>query len=176
MHQSTLMNSQKQASTWFGRWTDQFEEVIACIALIVVVTSVTWGVFTRYITEQPATWASEIATLSFAWLVFFGAAACMKYKLHPSIDMLVKQFSPTWQIIIRWLNHALVLGFCGFMAVYGGQFAWASWENPTPVLRWPLTFLYGPVAFCFALMAIRYIQVLIKGAWEIESERETYVG
>jgi TRAP-type C4-dicarboxylate transport system permease small subunit len=48
-------------------------------------------VVTRYITAQAAAWASELATLAFAWLVFFGASACIKYRLHPSIDMLVRR-------------------------------------------------------------------------------------
>ena len=51
--------------TW-RRVGDQFEEIVACIALAAVVLAVTWGVVTRYITAQPAAWASEVATLAFA--------------------------------------------------------------------------------------------------------------
>ncbi len=170
------MTASREDKNWPGKFLDQFEEIVACLALIVVVLAVSWGVVSRYITEQPAAWASEIATLGFAWVVFFGAAACIKYKLHPSIDMLVNRMSKPWQAVVRWMNHGLVVGFCIFMAAYGAQFAWASWDNPSPVLRWPMTFLYGPVAFCFALMAIRYVQVARRGTWAIEAERETYVG
>ncbi|MEO5862143.1 MAG: TRAP transporter small permease [Burkholderiales bacterium] len=158
------------------RVADQFEEIVACAALISVVLSVSWGVITRYITSQPAAWASEVATLSFAWVVFFGATACIKYKLHPSIDMLVVRLPRPLQWCVRWLNHLLVLGFCGFMAWFGARFAIDAWSNPSPVLRLPLTWLYGPVAFCFALMALRYLEVLVCGARHIEAERETHVG
>ena len=58
-----------------------------------VILSVGWGVLTRYITAQPAAWAGEIATLAFAWLVFFGAGACIKYHMHPTIDLLVEPLS-----------------------------------------------------------------------------------
>ena len=162
--------------TLVRRFIDQFEEIVASGSLVVVVTSVGWGVITRYITEQPAAWASEIATLSFAWLVFFGAAACIKYKLHPAIDMLVKTMPKSLQTLIRWMNHLLVLGFCAFMAIYGSIFAIASWGNPSPVLRLPMTILYGPVSFCFALMIVRYLQVVMGRTWEIDPERETYAG
>ena len=161
--------------TW-RRVADQFEEIVACIALAVVVLSVTWGVVTRYITAQPAAWASEVATLAFAWVVFFGAAACIKYRLHPSIDMVVARLPRAPQLAVRMLNHALVLGFCAFMAWFGTRFAIDAWANPSPVLRLPLTWLYGPVAFCFALMALRYLQVLQRGAWAIDADRETHVG
>ena len=155
---------------------DQFEEIVACVALAAVVLSVSWGVITRYITAQPAAWASEVATLAFAWVVFFGAAACIKYKLHPSIDMLVVRLPRPLQIAVRGLNHALVLGLCIFMAWFGTRFAIDAWSNPSPVLRLPLTWLYGPVAFCFALMALRYLQVLKRGPWAIDADRETNVG
>ena len=163
------------APTW-RRAADQFEEIVACVALVGVVFSVSWGVITRYITEQPAAWASEVATLSFAWVVFFGATACVKYKLHPSIDMLVVRLPRPLQWCVRWLNHCLLLGFCAFMTWFGTRFAIDSWSNPSPVLRLPLTWLYGPVAFCFALMAVRYVQVLRHGPWQIDGERETHVG
>ena len=161
--------------TW-RRVADQFEELVACVALAAVVLAVSWGVVTRYITAQPAAWASEVATLAFAWVVFFGATACIKYRLHPSIDMLVTRLPGSLQTGVRWFNHALVLGFCAFMAWFGTRFAIDAWSNPSPVLRLPLTWLYGPVAFCFALMALRYLQVLRRGPWAIEGERETHVG
>ncbi len=163
------------APTW-KQVADQFEEIVACVALALIIFSVGWGVITRYVTAQPAAWASEVATLAFAWLVFFGAAACIKYKLHPSIDMLVARLPRPLRLCVRGLNHALVLGFCGFMVWFGTRFAIDAWSNPSPVLRLPLTWLYGPVTFCFALMALRYLQVLARGAWEIEGERETHVG
>jgi TRAP-type C4-dicarboxylate transport system permease small subunit len=163
------------APTW-RRVVDQFEEIVACLALAGVVLSVSWGVITRYITEQPATWASEVATLCFAWVVFFGAAACFKYKLHPSIDMLVNRLPRPLATAVRWLNHALVLGLCVFMAWFGTRFAIDSWSSPSGVLRYPLTWLYGPVALCFGLMGIRYLQVQVHGLWAIDADRETNVG
>jgi len=155
---------------------DQFEEVVACLALSVVVLAVSWGVVTRYITAQPAAWASELATLAFAWLVFFGASACIKYGLHPSIDMVVRRLPQPLQLAVRWFNHAVLLGFFSFMAWFGTRFAADAWENPSPVMRLPLTWLYGPVAFCFALMIVRYLQVLSGKTWSVEAQRETNVG
>ncbi|BAT59399.1 2,3-diketo-L-gulonate TRAP transporter small permease protein YiaM [Variibacter gotjawalensis] len=158
------------------KWVlDQLEELVACIALAVVVLSVSWGVITRYITAQPAAWASELATLAFAWLVFFGASACIKYRLHPSIDMLVRRLPVSLQTTVRLFNHALLLAFFVFMTWFGTRFAIDALDNPSPVLRWPLAWLYGPVAFCFALMIVRYCQMLSGKVWHVDAERETQV-
>jgi TRAP-type transport system small permease protein len=142
---------------------EYFEELIAGSALIVVVASVCWGVLTRYVTAQPAAWAGELAVIGFAWIVFFGAAACFKYKLHPSIDMMMVLFSARVRQAVRLLVHVLVLSFCTYMVWFGVRFSIDAWDNPSPVLRWPLTVLYGPVTAGFALMIVRYLQQLWTG-------------
>jgi TRAP-type C4-dicarboxylate transport system permease small subunit len=133
-------------------------------------------VVTRYITEQPAAWASEVATLGFAWVVFFGATACIKYRLHPTIDLLLVRLPGRLARLVRGLNHAMLLGFFGFMVWFGTRFAVDAIDNPSAVLRLPLVWLYGPVTACFALMAIRYLQVLRGRRWHVDGARETNVG
>ena len=58
----------------------RIDVAIAALAMIVTVLAVTWGVITRYVTAQPAVWASEVAAIAFAWLTFFGASACFAAK------------------------------------------------------------------------------------------------
>lgn len=153
---------------------DQFEEIVASIALVVVVASVAWGVLTRYVTAQPAAWAGEVATLGFAWVVFFGASACIKYRLHPSIDMVESRLPAALQRLVQWTNHVLLLGFFCFMLWFGTRFALDSASMPTAVLRLPLVWLYGPVTFCFGLMIVRHVQVLLGRRWVLDELRETH--
>lgn len=155
---------------------DHAEEIVAAAAVVVVVLAVGWGVVTRYVTAQPAAWASEIATLGFAWVVFFGAAACVKYRLHPTIDVLVVRLPAGLQRLVRGFNHLLLLSFFAFMTWFGTRFAIDTWDSPSPVLRWPQTLLYGPVALCSALMAVRYLQVLAGRRWDADATRETHAG
>ncbi len=158
------------------RLADCFEEIVAAAAVAVIIVAVGWGVITRYVTAQPAAWASEIATLAFAWVVFFGAAACVKYRMHPAIDVLVERLPDSAQRAVRVFNHVLLLSFFGFMTWFGTRFAIDAWASPTPVLRLPQTWLYGPVALCSALMALRYLQVLSGRVWMMDSARETNAG
>ena len=155
---------------------DRFEEIVAAAAVAVIIVSVGWGVITRYVTAQPAAWASEVATLGFAWVVFFGAAACVKYRMHPSIDVLTERLPAPAQRLVRVFNHVLLLSFFGFMVWYGTRFAIAAWDSPSPVLRIPQTWLYGPVALCSGLMLVRYLQVLAGREWQLDATRETNAG
>lgn len=147
-------------------WLDHFEEVVASVALVVVVAATSWGVVTRYITAQPAAWAAEVSTIGFAWIVFFGSVACVKYRLHPAVDVPLDRLPGGLREAIVWFNHLLLLAFFVFMAWFGTRFAIDAWNNPSPVLRMPMTVLYGPVALCFALIFIRYLQYVVFGKRE----------
>lgn len=141
----------------------QLEEIVAGLALVAIILAVGWGVLSRYVSRQPAPWANEVATLAFAWLIFIGAAACFKYGMHPSIDMVVRRLPASVAKVTRVVTHALTLGFCALMVWLGITFSIAAWTDPTPVLRLPMTVVYGPVTLGFALMIVRYVQFVILG-------------
>jgi TRAP-type C4-dicarboxylate transport system permease small subunit len=144
-------------------WVDHVEEIVASLALVVVVLATGWGVITRYITAQPAAWAGEVSTIGFAWIVFLGAVACIKYRLHPAVDVPLGRLPVPLRVALVWINHGLLLAFFVFMVVFGTRFAIDAWSNPSPVLRAPMTVLYGPVAVSFALMFVRYVQYVLLG-------------
>lgn len=133
------------------------DEAVAIAALVVTVLSVTWGVITRYITAQPAVWASEVAAIAFAWLTFFGASACFAHNAHPSIDMLVIRFPDGLQRITRLAVDLLVAAFLAYFFWLGVDFSIAAWDNPTAVLRVPMTVVYAPIALATAMALVRHV-------------------
>ena len=138
-----------------GGWLGNAEEVIACAALIVVVLATSWGVFTRYVSAQPATWSAEIAAAGFCWMIFFGAAAVTKRGPHVSIDVLVMAFPPGVRTALsRAIDGVLVL-FLFLLAFLAAQFTIHSWDTPMPSLRWPYSVHYAGAALGLAAMALR---------------------
>ena len=138
-----------------------FEEGLAGVALVVVVLAVCWGVVTRYVTAQPATWSGEVAAIAFAWMVFVGAAAGFKYGMHVAIDMLVRLLPTSPR---RWLMAAadlLVLVFLLTLLALSLEFSVDAWDDPTSVLRLPRTVTYASVVVGSLCMLLRHAQ----GAW-----------
>ena len=76
------------------RLFDHLEEIVSGTALVIVVLSASWGVFTRYLTKTPATWAGELATLAAA-LILAGLIAIL-LKRGESIPKPDWPPSPTW--------------------------------------------------------------------------------
>jgi TRAP-type transport system small permease protein len=143
---------------------DNFEEIVSGVALVVVVLSVCWGVVTRYVTDQPAAWSGEVAAIAFAWVVFIGASAGFKRAMHVSIDMLVKLLPDRIRVPLERALDVTVVVFCAYVAWLGVGFTYHNWDNPTSVLRLPLSVIYVAVALGFALMALRYAQAAL-GRW-----------
>lgn len=141
-----------------------FEEVIACTAMAVVVGSVGWGVFTRYVTAQAATWSAEIAAVAFCWMIFLGSAAAFKRGLHVSIDMLTGILPPPLRRGIAVAVDLLVLGFLAWVSQLAISFTIDSWDTPMPSLRWPYSIHYAGAALGFVLMTLRH-GVAAWGRW-----------
>ncbi len=142
----------------------QPDEAVAAAALLVTVASVGWGVVTRYVTAQPAVWASEVAAIAFAWLTFFGASACFRHNAHPSIDMLVRRLPPGPRRAARLGADLLVAAFLAYFCWLGLTFSVAAWDNPTAVLRVPMTVVYGPVALASLMMLARHLAGMLRSA------------
>ncbi|MEO7241775.1 MAG: TRAP transporter small permease, partial [Variovorax sp.] len=140
-------------------------------ALVIVILSTCWGVVTRYITEQPATWSGEVAGIAFAWLVFLGAAAGFKYGMHVAIDMVVALLPLAPRRVLLAAADGLVLAFLATLLILAVQFSIDAWGDPTSVLRLPRTVVYASVVVGSLCMLLRQARVAwrhwrgLPGAW-----------
>jgi TRAP-type C4-dicarboxylate transport system permease small subunit len=146
----------------FGRMFRHAEEILAGVALVIVVASVCWGVLTRYVTAQPATWAGEVAQIAFAWTVFLGAAGCFKYGMHISIDMLVSRLPAGVRRILQLLTDLLIMAFLAYVAWLAVLFNIQAMGDPTSVLRLPRTVIYASVLVGVSFMLIRQVQLCLR--------------
>jgi TRAP-type C4-dicarboxylate transport system permease small subunit len=148
---------------------DMAEEVLACAALVIVVLAVAWGVLTRYVTAQPAPWAGEVSGMAFAWLVFLGSAAGFKRGMHASVDLLTARLPRMVRRVLEIAVDLAVLAFAAYVAWLGFEFTNRNLDNPSPVLRLPMSIIYLPVALCFASVGLRLAFRLLTGLREARS-------
>ena len=137
-------------------------EILSGAALLIVILSVCYGVISRYVLHRPATWSNELATITFTWVVFLGASAAFKRKMHIGIDLLVKSVSPKLRKGLELLANLVVLLFIAYMTVMGVIFSLHAYKQPTSVLRIPNTYVYMAVPVGFALMLCYEIVYFIK--------------
>ena len=116
-----------------------------------------WGILTRYIFVQPATWTTELSTLAFAWLTFFGAAYAFRINAHIGIDAVTSRLPDAWQPAIALIKLVVELGL---LLVLLGLSIWISLQSgarPSPVLRVNYAVVYGGVSVAILLMIVNYV-------------------
>jgi len=148
------------------------EEVIAGVALVIVVALILYGIFNRYVLQQSSVWAPELASLIFTWVVFLGASAAWKRNMHISIDVIVSRLGPRVQPRIRMLADVIVVVFLAYATYLAVSIAISSYVRLSPVLRVPFTYVYAAVALAFASMLFRKLASMSRAIWPRSGARE----
>lgn len=147
-HGSSTGPATPRLAGWLVRW----DEAVAGVALAMVFGAVAWGVVTRYVLTQPAFWTGEVAAAGFAWVVFIGAAAAARRRLHVGVDVLAAALPPRVQAVVARLVSLTVAAILGYVAWLAGEAAVEAWVRPTAVLRLPYGIFY--IAPCVGLTAM----------------------
>ena len=87
---------------------------------VVLVAVVTWGVASRYLLGDQASWTEELARLLMVWLALLGAALVCREDRHLGMDVVVRSWTEDAQRIARLFVTLLVLGFAAFVMAWGG--------------------------------------------------------
>jgi len=137
-----------------GRFFGNMDSVLSCMALVVLILSVAYGVAMRYLFGDPPVWTNELAAIAFTWLVFLGTSVAFRRKMHIGIDLLVKQIPGKIRWYVELAAHLVLIVFFGYMVVYGLIFSVESYAQPTSIMRLPNTCFYAAVPASFALMSM----------------------
>ena len=138
------------------------EEIIASIALCIVVLAAFYGVISRYILNNPVNWSNELATISFTWTVFLGAAAAWKSNKHIHLDLFYDFLPNILKKISDWLKFFILSIFFVFALYLAIKFTITAYNKPTSILRIPFSYVDLPVVIFFASMIIRSLQKFAK--------------
>ncbi|CAH0999965.1 Sialic acid TRAP transporter small permease protein SiaQ [Neolewinella maritima] len=108
--------------------------------LAVMTLDVLWGVFTRYVMADQASWSEELARFLLIWIGILGAAYASGQRMHLSIDLLANK-------PVR-LIAALIILFALAVLVVGGTrlvLLTAALGQTSPALGLPMSVVYAVV-------------------------------
>ena len=138
------------------------EEILASVAISIVVISAFYGVISRYILNNPVAWSNEVATIAFTWTVFLGAAAAWKKDKHIHLDLIYNFFPKKIKILSDLIKNIILTIFFLFVLYLSIQFTITAYNKPTAILRIPFSYVDVAVVLFFISIIIRSIQKIIK--------------
>jgi C4-dicarboxylate transporter DctQ subunit len=151
-------------------WLERLEEwlIAFLLAAMTVVTFV--QVVARYVFNFSFTWALELTTILFAWMIFLGIPYGVRVGSHIGVDALVKSLGPKAARTVGVVAAALGVVYAAILLVGSWNYVAKLYEvdimlDDLPMAQWlPRSVLL----ICFGLLLIRFGQVL----WRILAGRE----
>lgn len=127
-----------------------------CITVLVVIVNVAL----RYLFHGGIFWAEEVATTSFIWSVFVGAAAAYRYKMHIGIDLISRFGPPRMRAFIAVIIDSMMLVINGYIVYLSILFSQANKLKRTPVLDVPAIYVNLALTVGFSLIVLYALRFL----------------
>ena len=138
----------------FVRWMVLGEKTIACLFLLIIVSTMAAQVFARYVFGSPFQWSEEVARLALIWMTFISAAFVMAERRHIAVDMISSRVGDGGKLFIECLSFVVVAVTCLLLFIGGAKFVWYVGKVGSPALGVPKSYWYGAGMVGLLLMAI----------------------
>ena len=127
---------------------------------------------TRYCFGHAVTWAEEVATILFVWMVYLGVAAAVLSRKHLKIDAFVEMLPFKAKKTLLIISNVIFLAFSLYIIFPMMSLVnnYAAKSAASPILKIPKALSYVVMPLCFLLTAIRLVQEIIRLSKEKEKE------
>lgn len=146
------------------KFIDKFLEKSVLLVLSIMLISVIWQVFSRYVIQSPSTLTDEITSYSLIWFGLLGAAYASGKHLHLAIDLLPEKLIKEKGNLFNSIVHLSIVCFAFLVMVIGGirlvQLSF-QFEQTSATLEIPLGFIYMVVPFSGLIICYYNIDTLI---------------
>ncbi len=137
--------------------------LIAAVALLVL--DVVWGVLTRYVGGEQASWTEELARYLLIWVSLLGGAAAFEQKCHLGVDYFVTKFDDSIRDSLKIFSYLIVLFFAVSIFVIGGSqvvYNALALDQTTPALGWKMGHVYLAIPIAGVFMVLFTIANLLE--------------
>jgi len=142
---------------------------ISSFALVLLVVTVTWQVFSRYVLNNPSSWTGELARYTMVWLGLLGASYLFGSKGHLAITLLDSYLKGKAHIALHLLINTISCVFVYLAMFKGGLGLMArTSQQLTPSLQLSMSTVYSilPISavIIFIYLALNIIELFVKPA------------
>ena len=137
------------------------DEILAGLALSVIIVLTVVGVFCRYVLNQPIAWQEEVSVVTVVWLVFMGASVVARQSMHIRIDSLIRLLPPTYQQVWAVVVNGLILLVLGCAFIYATQLTLQT-QKLTTILKIHYRYVYGAAPISLGLMIGHTVKDLVR--------------
>lgn len=169
------MSDEAPPAAWVDRGLDWIRftcTAIACVALVVLVSTFGWLVFGRYILNETPTWVEQLALLLICYIVFLGAVASTRDETHLGVTLFRDMMPTVVQKVVIIFLDLLLAGFGVIMFLAGTTLVQFGWDSLLPMLDIPESFRTLAITICGALTFVicasrAVLRMVIFKRWQV---------
>ncbi|WHX42673.1 TRAP transporter small permease [Mesobacillus sp. AQ2] len=143
-----------------------FSNKLLNIAIAFSLAAMSFAVFgnvvLRYVFNSGLTWSEEISRYLFVWMVFLGAIAALKDKMHLGVDIVVNALPKKLQKLVFLISNAIVLYLLWLVLQGSWKMTILNMNSTGPATGMPLSYLYGIGIVSSIWMMLLVIASLLK--------------
>ena len=139
------------------------EEYVAGTFMALLLLALSAQVASRYLLGSSIGWTEEVARYLFIWLVFLGASAAIRRRIHVAVDLFgLRTARDAARIGLALAVHLCSIFFFLNMAWWGALGVARMWDVPSATLQISTGLLYLIFPLAGGLMTLRTL-VLMRG-------------
>jgi TRAP-type C4-dicarboxylate transport system permease small subunit len=142
--------------------------------LVIIVITIPYGVFCRYVLNSAASWPEPLAVLLMIVMSFLSAVVCYREYLHIGVGVLPAFLNEPAKSYLGWFLEVCMLATNLFMLVWGIKLVQATWYQAIP--EFPIIWVglaYLPIPIGGALTALFVVERFLTQKFFSEPEPET---
>jgi len=143
---------------------DSVLEKLVLIILVLMLVSVVWQVFSRFVLRAPSTITDEVSSFSLIWVGLLGAAYAAGKNLHLAIDLIPEAVVKKSQNLFNGIVFISITIFAFTVMIIGGfRLVQLSFQfgQTSATLKIPLGFIYMVVPISGVLICYYSMDTLL---------------
>lgn len=142
----------------FRNLLDRLILIVSSFALMLLVVTVTWQVFSRYVLNDPSNWTDELARYAMVWLGLLGASYLFGTKGHLAITLLDGALKGKAHIALHLLINIISGAFVSLAMLKGGiALMGRTTQQLSPALQLPMSTVYSILPISAVIILIYLI-------------------
>lgn len=125
--------------------------------MVVMVSSVLWQVFSRYVLQSPSSYTEELARYLLIWIGVLGAAYASGQQDHLSVNLLEQKLNDKNRLRLKIFINILIIIFSVLVLIIGGgNLVLVNLElgQSSAALEVPLYLVYTVIPFSGMLIVL----------------------
>lgn len=143
---------------------NNIEEFLVVILLFVMTVVVFWQVICRFVLKASLPWSEELSRYILVWASFLGASIGVKRGAHIGVEAFTMILPAKLKKLVQYLAIVLSVLFC--LIVFKESLSIIQKQiinnQVSPAMRIPIWWAYAAIPTGMLLMAIRFVQIMIK--------------